>query len=203
MNGHRYTPEQDAWLREHSSLSRAELCNQFNSTFGTSLTLMSISRYCIRHRILTGRTGRFEDGHVSWQTGVHGEDYWSHFTDESRAGVISRIAPKSVYSDGEIVEFPSQKGKRRVCCADDKGRRTYRCMTGIIWEKANGPLPADFRLIHLDGDETNDELDNIRAIPKSWMSILANLGGLTFSRELNEAKLAYCELFSAIKHSGR
>ena len=199
MSGHKYTPEQDAWLREHAQLSRAELTARFNEAHGTTLTQTAIRRHCIRHRILTGRTGRFEDGNISWQTGLHGEDYWAHFKPETRAAAVERITPKTVYADGEVVAFPSQKGKRRVCVTKADGSREYRCMTGMIWEAAHGPLPEDHRLIHLDGDEANDDLDNIRAIPQSWMSIIASFGGLTRNREINEAKLAYCELKAALK----
>lgn len=201
--GHKYTPEQDAWLREHAQLSRAELTARFNEAHGTALTQTAIRRHCVRHRILTGRTGRFEDGNVSWQTGLHGEDYWAHFTPETRTAAVERITPKTVYADGEVVAFPSQNGKRRVCVTKADGSRTYKCMTGIIWEAAHGPLPKDHRLIHLDGDEANDDLDNIRAIPQSWMSIIASFGGLTRNREINEAKLAYCALFSAMRHGQR
>ena len=200
MTGHKYTPEQDAWLREHAQLSRAELTTRFNEVHGTALTQMAIRRYCIRHRILTGRTGRFEDGNRSWQTGLRGEDYWAHFTPETRAAAIECITPKPVYADGEVVTFPSQNGKRRLCTTAADGSREYRCMTGIIWEAAHGPLPKGYRLIHLDGNETNDDIDNIRAIPQSWMSIIASFGGLSENREINEAKLAYCAVFSAIRH---
>lgn len=194
--GHKYTPEQDAWLREHAQLSRAELTAAFNEAHGTNLTQMAIKRYCVRHRILTGRTGRFEDGHATWQTGVRGEDYWAHFTPETRAEAIKRITPKTRYADGDVIRFPSQNGMERV-----KRGRQYLSRAAVEWEKVNGPIPADHLLVHIDGDPNSYTLDALQVIPMSWMSILAGIGGLTDSRELNETKLAYCATFRAIKNA--
>lgn len=129
MNGHRYTPEQDAWLREHAQLSRAELTARFNEAHGTELTEIAIRRHCTQLRAFTGRTGRFEAGHRSWQTGVTGEAYWAHFTPETRAEVTERITPKAKYAEGETVCFPSQNGRQRVVVTGADGRPQYRCRT--------------------------------------------------------------------------
>jgi hypothetical protein len=55
------------------------------------------------------------------------------------------------------------------------------------------------KLIHLDGDVMNYNLDNLRAIPKAWLPDLRYAGGLTDSRELNETKLRYCALRAALR----
>jgi hypothetical protein len=40
-----------------------------------------------------------------------------------------------------------------------------------VWEKANGPLPKGHGLIHLDGDRSNNALENLQLLTISEISL--------------------------------
>lgn len=198
---HKLTEEQESYLREHTpNETRAQLTEGFNATFGTSYAKTTVTSWCNRRGLHNGNDGRFKDGHRSWQTGLQGEEYRKHYTDDSwEKSKSGLVFAEQKYQDGDVVMrhgIPAfYKGGMPGVCLDS--RIEYASIA--VWEAANGKLPDDMKLIHLDGDVLNYNLDNLRAIPKSWLPNLRYTGGLTNNKELNEAKLAYCELKAALK----
>lgn len=51
-------------------------------------------------------------------------------------------------------------------------------MHHYIWEKANGDIPADHCIYHVDKNKINNDLDNLRMIHKSQMSSIFNPKGI-------------------------
>ena len=197
----RYTPEQEAWLREHAhGISRAQLTAEFNERFGTNKSVQTIKSWCNHRGLYNGSTGRFTDGHRSWQTGLRGEEYKRHYTEESwqqaRSGLIMA---EQKHQEGDVIirhGLPAiYKGGEAGVGLDDR----IEYASTSVWEKANGRLPDDMKLIHLDGDVMNYDISNLRAIPKTWLADLRYTGGLTDNRDLNEAKLKYCALRAALR----
>lgn len=196
-----YTPEQEEYLHENApTMSRAQLTAGFNARFGTTKSVSTIKSWCNRRGIHSGNDGRFTDGHRSWQTGLRGEEYRKHYTAESWEKAKSGLVPiEQKYQEGDLIirhGLPAfYKGGDAGVEIDDR----IEYASTAIWERANGKLPDNMKLIHLDGDVTNYNLDNLRAIPKSWLSDLRHTGGLSDNRELNETKLRYCELQAALR----
>ena len=56
----------------------------------------------------------------------------------------------------------------------------------LVWEKAHGKLPEGTRLIHIDGDNYNNNLDNLMPITSQEL-LNVNQEGLTDNAELNKA----------------
>jgi hypothetical protein len=198
---HKLTEEQESYLREHAPKeSRAQLAEGFNATFGTSYAKTTVTSWCNKRGLHNGNDGRFKDGHRSWQTGLQGEEYRKHYTDESweksKGGLVFA---EQKYQEGDLIirhGLPAfYKGGDVGVELDDR----IEYASTAVWERANGKLSDDMKLIHLDGDIMNYNLDNLRAIPKSWLADLRYTGGLTDNRELNEAKLRYCALRAALR----
>lgn len=196
-----YTPEQEEYLYENApTMSRVQLTEGFNARFGTKKSVSTIKSWCNRRSIHNGNDGRFKDGHRSWQTGLRGEEYRKHYTkeswDKSKSGLVF---VEQKYQEGDLIIRHGLPAfyKGGDVGAEIDNRIEYASTT--VWERANGKLPDNMKLIHLDGDVMNYNLDNLRAIPKSWLSDLRYTGGLTKNRELNEAKLRYCALRAALR----
>ena len=198
---HKLTEEQESYLRDHAlNESRAQLTEGFNATFGTSYAKTTVTSWCNKRGLHNGNDGRFKDGHRSWQTGLQGEEYRKHYTDESwEKSKSGLILAEQKYQEGDLIirhGLPVfYKGGAAGVKIDDR----IEYASTVVWEREHGKLPDDMKLIHLDGDVMNYNLDNLRAIPKSWLSDLRYTGGLTDDRSLNETKLAFCELRAAIR----
>ena len=55
----------------------------------------------------------------------------------------------------------TQKGYFRYAKDDDGKLRFEHC---IIWEKHNGPIPYGMFVHHIDGDKTNNTIDNLSLV---------------------------------------
>lgn len=202
---HQLTPEQEAYLAEHAPYEpRRATTEGFNARFGTSYAHSTIKAWCNARGLSNGNDGRFKSGNVSWQTGLHGEDYWAHFTPEGRAKSKKALDDsRQKYNEGDLVirhGLPCvYKGKD----SGDKHDNRIESASKSAWEAANGGLPDNMILIHLDGDVNNYTLENMKAIPRAWLADLRYTGGLTGSRETNETRLAYCALRAAIRERGK
>ena len=200
---HTLTAEQEAYLQEHAPHeSRAQLAKGFNLTFGTAYAKTTITAWCNQRGLHNGNDGRFKPNHRSWQTGLSGIEYRSHYTESSWAKSKSGlIMAEQQYQEGEVVirhGLPAfYKGGQPGVTLD----RRIEYASTVMWEKAYGKLPKNMKLVHLDGNVLNYQLDNLRAIPKSWLPDLRYTGGLTDNRTLNEAKLRYCELQATLRNA--
>jgi hypothetical protein len=196
-----YTPEQEEYLRENApKLTREQLTEGFNARFGTKKSVSTIKSWCNRRGLHNGNDGRFKDGHRSWQTGLQGDEYRKHYTDESwEKSKSGLVFAEQKYREGDLIirhGLPAfYKGGDVGVAIDDR----IEYASTAVWERANGKLPDNMKLIHLDGDIMNYQLENLRAIPKSWLADLRYLGGITDDKQLNETKLAFCELRDAIR----
>lgn len=198
---HKLTPEQEEYLQKHAPVeSRAQLAEGFNAAFGTAYAKTTITGWCNQRGLHNGNDGRFKDGHRSWQTGLSGDAYREHYTEDSWAKSKSGLVfAEQRYQTGEVI---MRHGLPAFYKGGDAGvpldsRIEYA--STAVWEQANGKLPDYMKLVHLDGDVLNYQLDNLRAIPKSWLSDLRRTGGLTDNRKFNETRLAYCELRAALR----
>lgn len=200
-----YTQEQEDYLWENApNMSRVQLTAGFNTRFGTKKSVSTIKSWCNRRGIHNGNDGKFKNGHRSWQTGLQGEEYRKHYTDESwKQSKRGLVFAEQKYQEGDLIirhGLPAfYKGGDAGVPIDDR----IEYASTVVWERANGKLPDTMKLIHLDGDIMNYQLENLRAIPKSWLSDLRYLGGITDDRSLNETKLAFCEFRAAIREEKR
>ena len=44
-----------------------------------------------------------------------------------------------------------------------KGKRLHR----VVWEKHNGPIPEDCDVHHINGDRTDNDIENLQLLPQS------------------------------------
>lgn len=198
---HQLTSDEEIFLQEYATrMSRTELTQKFNTTFGTRWAVSTVKAWCNKRGLSNGNDGRFKKGNQSWQTGLHGDEYWSHFSNETKRQVLSLLdSTRQKYQEGDVV---LRHGLPAIYQGVDSGEhlddRIVYCSTAT-WVEANGQLPDDMILIHLDGDLQNYSLDNLKAIPRSWLGDLRYIGGLTDDLELNLTKLAYCELKESLR----
>lgn len=196
-----YSEEQKTFLRENAGkYSRAELTAFFNWTFGTDKSELAIKSYCNNRGWGTGKDGRFEKGHKSWQVGLRGDEYKSHFTPESFQRGIAGMneASKTVKIGDEII----RSGVPYVYVSLDYTKtRDERIVAKrrLIWEQKHGPIPEGHRIINLNRDQMDCSPENLACVPAQYIPILSRNGWWSTDPELTRAAIRWCELFYTIK----
>lgn len=196
-----YTAEQQDFLRNNSKqMSRRELADSFNARFGTNKTLSAIKGYCNSRGWKSGDDGRFKVGCRSWQTGITGDDFKSHYTDESfkRMMFSMQNARKKLRIGDEVIRH----GVPMIVTSLDYSipytqRLTFK--RRYVWERAHGKIPPGHRIIHLDGDLMNCDLDNLYCVPDKFIPTLNKNHWLTDDRDHTLTAVMLCELNQALK----
>lgn len=196
-----YSNEQVEFLKENAPLmSRKELTERFNEEFGTNKSVLAIKSYCNARGYNSSSDGRFQDGNVSWQTGLRGEAYKAHFTEESFAKNQKnyREANKTKKIGDEIII----DGVPWIVTSLDYGvpfHERRQPKRRVVWERLHGEIPKDHCIICLDGDPMNCDPSNLYCMPIRFRTILAKNQWWFGNAELTLAAIKWCELFYALK----
>lgn len=208
----RYSEAELAWIEGHAQEPRAQAHAAFCLEFGRSdVTLSNFNALCKRNGWLTGRTGCFEKGQVSWNAGKkcepgrggrHPNAKATQFKKGSRSGIATKLY-KPVGT-----ERVNQSGYLERKIHDGMPLQSrWRAVHLLEWEKANGPLPKGMALKCLDGDRLNTAADNWVAIPRALLPRLNGRFGRNYDDappELKPAILAIAKLeHAAREHRGR
>lgn len=196
-----YTAEQQKFLRENSlGMSRQQLADSFNTRFGTTKSARAIKGYCNARGWKSGFDGRFQDGNRSWQTGLTGEEFKSHYSNDSFRKMVSPMSESN--KKWRIGDEIMNHGIPMIVTSDDytldfRQRLTYK--RRYVWEQAHGTIPPGHRIIHLDGDRMNCDIENLYCIPDKFVPILNKNHWLTNEREHTLTAIKWCELFYALR----
>ena len=198
-----YPEKWNVWLKENSSkMSRSELTRNFNQTFNQNKSVNAIKTYCNLRKWYSPSNGRFKKGNISWQTGVKGDEFRSHYTEES----LYRLSHPELTRKLKIGdEYLRRKNDPYIVVSVEPNKNiTDRSVPKrrYVWELHNGKIPKDHYVINLDGNHMNNDLNNLACIPIKFRFILAkNKWFVKGERnpELTKAAIKWCELYYALK----
>jgi hypothetical protein len=197
-----YPAEQEQFLKENAPLmSRKELTEQFNRKFGTNRTVSGIKGFCNARGYNSSSIGRFEKGNVSWQTGLRGEEFKSHYTEESYRRMIERAVQGN--RTRKIGDELVIKGIPWIVTSVEPGvpfHKRRQLKRRVVWEQLHGEIPADHCIVHLDGDQMNCNPSNLYCMPTQFRPLLAKNQWWFGNAELTLAAIKWCELHYAIKN---
>lgn len=196
-----YSVEQEEFLKENAPLmSRKKLTERFNEKFGANRTVPGIKAFCNSRGYNSSSTGRFQEGHISWQTGLSGEEFKSHYTEESfQRGIEGmRQANKTRKIGDEIIRH----GIPMVVVSLEYGRpfdERVQPKRRVVWEQLHGEIPKDHCIIHLDGNHMNCDPSNLYCMPIRYRPILSKNNWWFKNPELILTAIKWCELFCTLK----
>lgn len=104
-------------------------------------------------------SGTFRPGLTPWNRGIHG----------------IRLSPSSEFRPGREAENRMPVGTTTVRVHSDDHPRawvkvadpsTWKPRAVVVWEEANGPLPAGMVVHHVDRNALNDSIGNLRAMTR-------------------------------------
>lgn len=175
MNGRRWTARQLATLRReyprrsakavarmvgHSACSVYK-CAQRLKLHKTAAFLASAASGRLRAGDGRGISGRFRSGQKAWNKGTRfiagGRSVETQFKPGARPHTWRPIGTERTNSDGIL--------QRKVT---DTGYppRDWRAVHTLMWEQANGPLPAGHIVIFRDGNHERLALENFECISR-------------------------------------
>jgi HNH endonuclease len=178
----RYSADELAWIKACCDLPRAELHALFIQIWQRpEVTVDNLKSLCTRRGWKTGRTGQFHADQVAYNKGKKGyhapgsEKGWfrkGQQTHNYRGPGHERIDSK----DGYVVMIVYQVNPWTGAATRPVLKHRY------LWEQVNGPVPKGMRLKCLDGDKTNTDPSNWKAIPHGMAPRLNGIHGRAYDK---------------------
>lgn len=150
--------------------NNTELMKLVNEKFGTRFTKEDMKHYKGNRKISSGLKNQITATTRPKNPIKKGERIGiaTEFKKGSKPQNTRPVGTEVLRADGLIwVKVNDNPGPHNVA-------KRWIPRSKVVWEKANGPLPNDLMILHLDGDSTNDELSNLKAIPKRVLLLLVN-----------------------------
>ena len=187
-----WTEEEKEYLAEVvSGRGYQEITEMMTKKFNLDYTKTQVAGAIKRYGLTTGRTGRFEKGHVPFNKGTKGLT-GANKTSFKKGNVPHTYLPigsESVTRDGYTIVKVSDKGKRNDC---------WRPKQRLVWEKHYGPVPDGHAVVFGDGDKTNFSLDNLILVSRSQLSVMNTKKLIQNDAELTRVGAHVAELLVAI-----
>lgn len=163
-----YNAEELAWIEANKQLPRREahaaFCKQFNRS---DVSLSNYNSLCKRKGWMTGRTGQFHQGQVSHNKGkkmpFHPNSARTQFKKGQLPHNTKYLGHERTTTDGYIEISIDQVNPHTGY------ERRYVLKHRHLWEQVNGPVPEGYALKSLDGDRTNTDPSNWKAIPRALL----------------------------------
>lgn len=151
---------------------------------GTKVNKSTIVEYYRRKGFKSGVNGRFQKGHV----GLSEEKLKNIRSTQYKKG-HTPINHKPIGAS-----YIRSDGYKYVKVAEHNWKTEQK----IVWKEANGEIPKGHKLLHLDGNSLNNDLDNLMLI-SDGESVTINGYGLTKDSDINKAIVLTARLKSKLQ----
>ena len=185
-----YTQAQLDFIKSNCTLTRKDLTDLVNEKFNTNFSSDQISGLCKRNKWGTGRTGRFETNHPSWNKGTKG------------------ICKKN---DGsfQVGSAPPNKkpiGHERICSKEGyiyvkvAEPNVFKAKHRLVWEAHHGPINKDNVITFKNLDRTDCRIENLLLMRKVEMFDYCKNFRSTAKPSTNLSYLLITKLQYQVKH---
>jgi hypothetical protein len=163
---HRFTADQIEFIKVNVvGKSYSEIISFIKNQFEIQLNKIQVKSFMGNHKLNSGRTGRFESGHIPANKGTHmnsgGKE--TQFKPGHRPWNYKPVGTERVNADGYAdikITDPNKWETKHI----------------LIWEAENGPVPKGHVIIFGDGNRFNFNLDNLILISRRELAVLNHNG---------------------------
>ena len=185
MKQHIYNEDEKAFFREFvPGHSHREIQVAFAKKFNWAITLTQVKCAIARYKLNTGRTGRFEKGHIP--------------VNQGKKGVCAKGSEKSWFKKGHIPKNHRPVGSERINVdgyieIKVAEPSTWKLKHRVLWEQEKGPLKKGDIVTFLDGNKQNITIGNLMKISQRENAIINKLKR-TGDASINKAIIATAKL---------
>ena len=166
MSCHRYTPEEIEFLKDNvKGISLKKLTDKFNKKFSCNVSQSAITNQKVKYNLKSGvNSSRFKKGHIPYNKGTQG-------LKKANSGSFKKgQLPANIKDIGS--ERQIHQGFVIVKVANPK---KWRMKHHIIYEKYhNVKIGRWDKVIFLDGNKRNFDINNLKLISNSEQIIISN-----------------------------
>lgn len=203
MSTRYWTEDKLDWLRQRSSgINRKDLCDMYNNEFHESIPYDAFYGACSRYHIKNGVDCTFKKGSIPANKGKRQEEYMSP---EAIARTIKgRFKQQSGHQIGDVY-VKLKHGKPQPYIKLGYSQQQEMLYARYVYEKEhNVKLKARDKIIHLDGDYLNCDIDNLMLVDnREHLIIVGNrpgFNGYANDKELTKAIILTTKLHTLIKN---
>lgn len=168
----KYTEEQDNFIKENLSIfSYKKVSELFYEKYGIEITEQAIADR--RRRVYCIDVNKYSDK----------KDFSMNWCNFPIGTEIER--------DGSIMVKVSNELRN--------GDNNWKYKHHYIWEKHNGPVPEKHRILFLDGNKKNFNIDNLVCVPLKYICVMAANKWQFKNFEITKTAIKWCELFYSLK----
>ena len=192
---HKYTPEQDEFLRANSGkLTRSELTELFNKIYGTQIKEDAITMRCWQRGWSASSDGRFKNGDVPWcKTKGGREEYVKKLKGGNSHSFHKGIVPFNTKEVGTV--------SHRSDGIYIKTAHGFVAKPRYIWEKNHGKIPKGYVILSVDGDKTTDDVCKLRCISNRTLTRLMHNRWCGKGEVIVDTGIACCKLEEILNDS--
>ena len=182
----------DFILINYKGTGHQKMAELLHEKFGVSYTKQQIKSFYGNRKLNSGLTGRFQKGHVPPNKGKHIQTVGRMAETQFKKGNLppntKPIGYERITDDG-YVEVKVRMRPSHPYCNDNFVMKHY-----LVWEQAYGAVPEGHKLMFLDGNKQNCELENLQLVSDRELLVLNRKKLLTKNAQLNKTALLVAKL---------
>ena len=186
---HIWSDEEKQYLAEITpGRGHKEIQSMMSCKFGFDYTHHQIKGAITRNKLNTGRTGRFEKGHATWNKGTKGltKANVTSFKKGQKPHNYKPLGSERIVKDGYYEVKVSDTGRR------------WRPKHVLIYEKHHGKVPKGSAVIFLDGDKRNFDIDNLHLVTRGQLAMLNKNNLIQKDADLTKTAINVVDLMKKI-----
>ena len=174
---HKFSNEEKEYIfKNYKDQNARQLSDNINKIYHTNITMKQVQTFKTHNKLKSGKP--FE--------------YWKlPLTEKQRQSRANNLLKYNLTKSIKVGDKSiDHRGYVRIKQKDG----TYEYQSRLVYKKYHGTIPENYVILHLDGNNKNDKISNLVAIPKGYMEFIRYKGLCFKNKELTKVAVMTTEL---------